>query len=734
MQSMHFLPFPSIICCRIVLPPYLPDETIIISRNMTRTTSFFRRISRFIFLRLSIHISSLAFIFVFVSLFAPQQAEAHHLLGSHDLQCDKIFPCPDELKPRVSFWVDVFTKYGSETIVLHDSQNPDRVYKVIKTRARCSRRREPRTIKNAKNKLRKQLLQIADKRAKGITTFSGEENHLAEMFKNEKSSEIRQAAKRIRCQGGVADQYKAALGRHDKYGDMVVKTLKQAGLPTDIQYLPFVESSYRPTAYSRVGAAGMWQIMPRTARTLGLKISSTVDERLDPVLASGAAARYFLDSRKKLGDKSRSIKSSKKHSLYPYVITSYNYGAAGMLRAMDKVGTDYMDVLNKYKARGFQVAVKNFYSSFLAARHVAQNTDKYFPDYTVGQPLTMDVVTIKTPVSTERLMTVFSVSEDTLKKYNSSLMRLVWSGRRFVPKGYKLKLPKSTGGRSEQVAKLNSMQAEEPKYVEYSYRVQRGDTACGIASKEAVSCRELILLNNLGRRALIRTGQIITIPGTPTKVAKKKVSKPAKKAGKKPVEIVLAKKEISKEPVKEIEKMQVAAVAVSPNPRKPEPVIKSIPDIPESIFGVGDDLLIQLSEKDGKTRYSVVIEPDESLGLFANWLGTRSASRIRKMNKIKSSRKVRIGKVVYLPVKNDAQREKFDQLRLDYHRELQDEFRLRFKIAGVDMYKIRYGDSAWSISIKQGVPLWLLKRYNPKLFTTQSQPGDEINLPDIERL
>ncbi|MFV2005714.1 MAG: LysM peptidoglycan-binding domain-containing protein, partial [Gammaproteobacteria bacterium] len=536
---------------------------------------------------------------------------------------------------------------------------------------------------------------------------------------------------------GVADQFHAALGRHDIYGAMVVKTLKQAGLPTDIQYLPFVESSYRPTAYSRVGAAGMWQIMPRTARTLGLKISSTVDERLDPVLASSAATRYFLDSRRKLGDKARTIKSAKQKSLYPFVITSYNYGASGMLRAMDKVGTDYMDVLNKYKARGFRIAVKNFYASFLAARHVAKNVERYYPDHKTQQPLSMDVVTIKTPVSTKRLMAVFSVTEKTLKNYNTSLMRLVWSGRRFVPKGYKLKLPKSNYGRSEQVAKLNSMQAEEPEYEEYAYRVRRGDTACGIAKKESVSCRELILLNNLGRRALIRIGQILTIPGTPGKVAAKKASKPVKvavvKPAKKPVKVASAKdKTIEKKMVPE--KTIIAAVAVSTNPHKPEPVIKSIPNIPESIFGVGDDLLIQLHKDDGKTRYTIVVEPDESLGLFANWMGVRSASRIRKLNKIKSSRQVRIGKVIYLPIKNTPQRQKFNQQRLDYHRELQDEFRSRFKISATEDYKIRYGDSAWSISIKQRVPLWLLKRYNPKLFTTALQLGDVISLPVIEAL
>ena len=678
----------------------------------------------------SYHGGLLALVMLLPMMFSAGTAEADHLLGSHDLKCDKIFPCPDELKPRVSFWVDVFTKYGDDTVILHDSRNPHRVYKVLKTTSRCSRRRDPKVIKNAKNKIRKQLQQIADQRAKGVTKFSGEKKHLAEMLKDEKPSGIRNAAKRIRCQGGVADQYKNALVRHGTYGPMVVSTLKKAGLPTDIQYLPFVESSYRPTAYSRVGAAGMWQIMPRTARGLGLKISSTVDERLDPELASAAAARYFLNSRQKLGDKARSLKSSGNHSLFPFVITSYNYGEAGMVRAMGKVGTDYMDVLNKYKARGFQIAVKNFYSSFLAARHVAQHVDEYYPGQKVGQPLSVDVVTIKTPVSVERLASVFSVSEKTLKQHNTSLMRLVWSGRRFVPKGYKLKLPKSSAGRSTQVAKLNSLPAEEPKYVEYSYRVQRGDTACGIARKEAVSCRELILLNNLGRRALIRTGQIITIPGTPTKVAKKKAAKPVKVARKKPEKIVVAiKPETKPVPVK-----QASAVAVSPNPRKPEPVIKSIPDIPESIFGLGDDLLIQLSEKNGKTRYSVVVEPDESLGLYANWLGLRSASRIRKLNKLKSSRHVRIGKVIYLPIKKQETKEQYNQQRLDYHRELQDEFRTNFNISGVETYKIRYGDSAWSIAKKQGVPLWLLKRYNPQLFNTQSQPGDEISLPIIDAL
>jgi len=655
----------------------------------------------------------------FATLLLPTPAAAHHLLGDHELRCDKIFPCPDELKPRVRFWIDVFTRYDDGQVILHDADNPERVYQVLETKYDCSRRREASVIKQAKARLRKRLEAIASQREKGQKSFTGEDEHLAGLFAGSKPGEIREAARNIRCQGGVSDQFKKALARHGRYGPMVVEILKKNGLPTDIQYLPFVESSYNPLAYSRVGAAGMWQIMPRTARTLGLSISSTVDERLDPELATAAAARYFIDSRQKIGDRARERGVEADSSLFPFVITSYNYGVAGMTRAVDKVGTDYMDLLNKYRARGFQVAVKNFYSSFLAARHVASQADRYLPGTRGGSPWRYDTVSLRKPTSTERLVAVFDVSEEELREYNPSLMRLVWQGRRFVPKGYRLKLPARTGGRGEQVARLNSLPEEEPKFVEYPYRVQRGDTACGIARREGVSCSELIELNNLGRKALIRIGQIITIPGTPTKVARVETKPPQPRAP---------------EPAPAPEVAEVAATAVADTPKQPEPVIRPLPADPDSVFGVGDDLLVQLTQSGGKTSYSIVVEPDESMGHYATWLGLRSTTKIRTLNRLKRSRDIRIGQVLALPIGDDAQRDAFDRQRLDYHRELQDEFRSRYRISGVEEYQVRSGDSAWTIARRQEVPLWLLKRFNPDLFKRRYMPGDVIALPLIEAL
>ena len=68
-----------------------------------------------------------------------------------------------------------------------------------------------------------------------------------------------------------------------------------------------------------------------------------------------------------------------RETVNPFVITSYNYGVNGMRRAIHRIGPDYMEVLNRYKSPAFQIAVKNFYASFLAARHVARNADRYFP-------------------------------------------------------------------------------------------------------------------------------------------------------------------------------------------------------------------------------------------------------------------------------------------------------------------------------------------------------------------
>jgi len=451
---------------------------------------------------------------LFVLPFGSNVAVADHLVETHKLDCGKTFPCPKDLQRRVDFWIKVFREWGTDQVILHDEKYPERVFKVIKTRSTCSGRRAGRSVRRHRSAVDAQLRAISVKLKKGDKKFTREQKHYLRSFSRPTSSKVRSAANRIRCQQGNRDRFEQALIRYGTYRNLVQKVLREAGLPKDIEYLPFVESAYNPKAYSRVGAAGMWQIMPRTARTLGLQLSATIDERLDPEAATRAAARYFLESTKTLMVAARAKNPAvPKTEVNPFIITSYNYGVSGMRRAVRQFGPDYLTVLEKYRSRSFRVAVRNFYASFLAARYVAKNANKYFGNLVEAPPLQYQSLVLKHPISVKRLKKVLGVSEKELKDLNRALTRYVWHGWRLIPKGYHLHLPVRKNGWSKQIAMLNKLKPEYEDCAGTKYRVRRGDTACGIARAFRVKCGTLIAVNGLNRKGLIRVGQKLTIPG-----------------------------------------------------------------------------------------------------------------------------------------------------------------------------------------------------------------------------
>ena len=445
-------------------------------------------------------------------MYPADQSAADHLVQHHKLKCGQYFPCPDALRRRVDFWIDVYGRWRTNDAILHDAQRPHRVYKIIKGKA-CGTKGNTQFIKEQKRQIRLRLERIAILIEQNKTITQAKDKHYLNMFPERSPAVLRRATRNLRCQSGNKDGFRNALRRFGTYGPIVRRVLKDAGLHQDIQYLPFVESSYNPEAYSRVGAAGMWQIMPRTARVLGLELNATMDERLDPEAASWAAARYLKDSKKNLTVAARSKKANVSDSeLTPFVITSYNYGVNGMRRAIKKLGPDFLTVLNRYRTKKFRVAVKNFYAGFLAARHVAQNSKRFFGSYSKGRPLRYDTIMLRSSVSIDRIRAVFGISLSRLKSLNPALTRFVWHGWREIPGGYPLRLPLRQGGWADKIAYLHSLPPEADRGTPKRYTVRSGDTACAIASAFRVKCRDLIDMNRLGRQAVIRVGQSVQIP------------------------------------------------------------------------------------------------------------------------------------------------------------------------------------------------------------------------------
>ena len=239
-----------------------------------------------------------------------------------------------------------------------------------------------------------------------------------------------------------------------------------------------------------------------------------MDERLDPESATHAAAKYLVDSEKSLRATAAAHAGAGDKSIYPFVITSYNYGVAGMRRAVKQFGLNFDQVLDQYKSPRFQIAVKNFYASFLAARHVARNADSYFGKVAAHKPLRYQTYVVRNAIPVNRLARAFGLKKEQIKNLNPALTRYIWNGWRFVPSGYHLRLPWRNHGWKRQIARVEKLPPQSEDFGGVRYKVRKGDTACGIARAFRVNCRQLMAVNNLNRRGLIRIGQRLTIPST----------------------------------------------------------------------------------------------------------------------------------------------------------------------------------------------------------------------------
>ena len=436
-------------------------------------------------------------------------------VANYPLECDETFSCPESLLPRVGFWVEVFSRWDTNTAIFHDKENPHRVYSTLARTQGCRKSKKGDSVYKERRRLKRNLLALSQKLTSGGELNSAQ-SILYATFKGAPAKEVRAASERVRCQSGNKDRMREALAQFHVYRPTILDALESQNLTPELQYLPFVESAFNPQALSHVGAAGLWQIMPSTGRTLGLKVDYRVDERYDPRAATYAAAQYFRKSVDTLSEAAfENGDAVQAKDLNPFVITSYNYGVRGMERAIKQVGLDYERLLREYKSPSFQTAVKNFYASFLAARHVAKNSGKFFgvvsPDYT-NRLDSFNTLVLSRATSAKRISRELGVGSSDLKVLNPALKRVIWRHKALIPKGYTVKLPYREQGWIAQVEKMKLLarEIEKPGYL--WHKVRRGQTACGIAERYGASCNALKKINNLNRRAVIYVGKRIKVP------------------------------------------------------------------------------------------------------------------------------------------------------------------------------------------------------------------------------
>ena len=128
---------------------------------------------------------------------------------------------------------------------------------------------------------------------------------------------------------------------------IIDSVLHHYGLPLQLKYLAVIESELKPTALSRVGAKGPWQLMRGTAHVLGLKVNRRSDERTNFYKSTGAAAKYLRDLHNEFGD-------------WLLVLAAYNGGPLPVYRAIHKSHSRNFWTLQKYLPAESRTHVKKF--------------------------------------------------------------------------------------------------------------------------------------------------------------------------------------------------------------------------------------------------------------------------------------------------------------------------------------------------------------------------------------
>jgi membrane-bound lytic murein transglycosylase D len=228
----------------------------------------------------------------------------------------------------------------------------------------------------------------------------------------------------------LVNQRRAVIGqwlsRADKYRDFVQETFASYGIPRDLHHLAMVESGYVPTARSHAGAVGMWQFMPTTGRGMGLRIDDVVDERMDPVRSTHAAARHLRDLHRDFrGD-------------WALAAAAYNAGSGRINRGLGRFNaSNFWELAERGDlAQETRHYVPRLYAVTIIGRDPARfgypapaTLPRYRPDSVR--------VDIETPVA--ELATIANLSAGELATLNPHLIRGT------APAGYKVWTPAGSG-------------------------------------------------------------------------------------------------------------------------------------------------------------------------------------------------------------------------------------------------------------------------------------------------
>lgn len=281
--------------------------------------------------------------------------------------------------------------------------------------------------------------------------------------------------------------------RSGRYRPMILAKLEEAGLPSQLSWLPLVESHFKIRALSRASALGLWQFIASTGQRYGLSRDGWVDERMDPEKATDAAIAYLMDLHDLFGD-------------WPKALAGYNCGEARVLRLQRSTPGEYMDFWDLYSRLPSET--RRYVPRLFAALLIIEDPGKYgitlpepdppFPEWTT--------VELDRPVQLDALDERLGLEKGFLATLNPELRHGATP-----PRSYQLKVPVTESAvLAAAIDEIPEWSPPQPATV--THRVRRGETLSAIARRYGTSVGAIMRSNNLRSANRIWPGQRLAVP------------------------------------------------------------------------------------------------------------------------------------------------------------------------------------------------------------------------------
>lgn len=346
------------------------------------------------------------------------------------------FTIPDNLRPQVDFWIKIYSQLPQDRGLIHDTEDLTKVYlevdfSDINQRGDINKFRKEYLRQKRVELLKNQIIESLFRLDRKVAQLTEQELQIKSWFQNDPDpKKFKKAQERVRFQLGQKDKVIQGIYFSGRYLEIFEDIFRQEGLPIELARLPFVESSYNIMARSRVGASGLWQLMPSV---LNKKESAykSVDVRNYPVRAAKIAARVLKANYRML-------------KAWPLAVTGYNHGPTGVSKLSIRCKSkDIYDLAQAERCGGKRLgfASRNFYPSFLAVLAIEKAATQYYGQVFWANSLQQVEWIAPVSLTYKELLNWFDQDDLKAQLYNPHLLAEVRKGKQLIARDTFLMLP-----------------------------------------------------------------------------------------------------------------------------------------------------------------------------------------------------------------------------------------------------------------------------------------------------